>query len=95
MPRRSGQLDQGNPVFHGDPGDAHQFIRRAHTSWHLRYDGEGAVPLDVAMNAVIDEAGVAFILILIVPNRCEQGGERRLAGGILQAARERLEHGGY
>ena len=42
------------------------------------------------MDAVIDEAGVAFILVLIIPNRREQGGERWLARGILG---ERPEHG--
>jgi hypothetical protein len=45
-----------------------------------------------AMDALIDKAGVAFIHILIIPNRREQGGERRLAPGILVAARQRPEH---
>jgi hypothetical protein len=59
--------------------------------WHLRYDRESAVFLDIAMDAVIDEAGVAFIQILIAPNCREQGGEGRLARGVLHAARERLD----
>ena len=91
----AGQFDQRNLVFHGDLGDAHQFIGLTYASRHLRYDRECTIFLDIAMDAVIDEASVAFILILIVPNRCEQGGERRLARGILGAARKRPEHGGH
>src|ERR1700730_9213817 len=47
----------------------------------------------IALSSLSTVAGVAFILVLIIPNRREQRGERWLARGILGAARQRPEHG--
>jgi len=42
--------------------------------------------LNVAVDAVVNEASVALVFVLAGPDRVEQGGERDLAGGVFLAA---------
>src|SRR5580692_6523315 len=61
------QLDEGHGVLVRDGGDSPQVLRRTDSSGDLRDDGEGAVFLDVAVYAVVDEAGIALVDVLALP----------------------------
>ena len=57
-----------------------------------RHDAEGAVLLDVGVDAVVDEARVALVVVLRAPDRLQQRRQAALLRRILLAAGERVEH---
>ena len=72
----------GTLVLVRDVGDAAQLGRRGHAAVDARHDAEGAVLLDVGVDAVVDEARVALVLVLRAPERLEQ----RREPGLLPAS---------
>ena len=73
-------LTSGTLYFTATCGDAHQLGRRGDAAGHFRHHREGAVLLDVGVHAVVDEAGVALVLVFVVPQGDQQRGEGGLAG---------------
>ena len=60
---------------------------RGHAAVDARHDGERAVLLDVGVDAVVDEARVALVVVFAGPQRFQQRREADLAGGIFLAVR--------
>ncbi len=51
----------------GHVGDGAQFIGRGHAAPHARDDREGAVLLDVGVDALVDEARLRVVAVLAGP----------------------------
>ena len=64
---------------------------RRHAAVDARDDRERAVLLDVGVDAIVDEAGVALVVVLVGPQRFQQRRQADLAAGIFLAARQLLE----
>jgi hypothetical protein len=90
----AGDLHHRHLVLVGHVRDASQLGRGGDATVDPRDDAEGAVFLDVRVDAVVDEAGVALVLVVIRPERLQEGGETDLAPGILLPSPQRREHGG-
>ena len=58
----------GTLVFLGDVGDAAQLVGAGDAAVDARDDAEGAVLLDVGVDAVVDEARVALVVVLVAPD---------------------------
>ena len=56
-----------------------------------RHHRERAVLLDVRVDAIVDETGVALVVVLVGPQRFQQRRQADLAGGIFRAARQLRE----
>ena len=82
----AGELDHRHVVLHRHLGDAHQLVGRRHAAVDARDDRERAVLLDVGVDAIVDEAGVALVVVLAGPQRLQQRRQADLAAGILLAA---------
>jgi hypothetical protein len=57
----AGHLDHRDLVLVDDVGDPPQLIRARHAATHPRHDAEPPVVLDVGVDAVVDEPGVALL----------------------------------
>ena len=73
-------LDSGNAEAIGDIGDGAQFVGRGEPAPHARHDREGAVLLDVGVNALVDETRLVVVLVVVGPGADEIIVERRTAG---------------
>src|SRR5690606_29267933 len=60
-------LDGGYLELVGHVGDGAQFLRIGHTAPHAGHDGIGAVLLDIGVDALVDEAGLAIVLVFPRP----------------------------
>ena len=87
----AGELHHRHVVFDGHLRDAHQLVRRGHAAVDARHDRERAVLLDVGVHAIVDEARVALVVVLVGPQRFQQRRQADLAAGIFAAARQFLE----
>ena len=92
-PLAAGDLDHRHVVLDGHLGDAHELVGRRHAGVNARDHRERPVLLDVGVNAIVDEAGVALVGVLVGPQRFQQRRQADLAGGILLAAGQLLEYG--
>ena len=88
----AGELDQRDGVLLGDVGDPAQLGGRGDAAGHFRDHRERAVLLDVAVHPVVDETGVALVLVLALPDHGQQRGQGDLGGRVVLLG-EGAEHG--
>src|SRR5690606_21536377 len=75
----AGQLHGRHGVFLGDLGDRPQLARRRDAAPDPRHDGVGAVALDVAVRALVDEARLLVVAVLAGPRAQQVEVQRRAA----------------
>ena len=90
QPLAAGDLHERHLVLVGDVGDPAQLVGRAHAAVHPRHDRERAVLLDVRVDAVVDEARVALLLVAVGVDLGDEVGERRLADAALAPGAARV-----
>ena len=73
-----------------DIGNRAQLARRRHAAPHARHHGEGAVLLDIGVNALVDEARLRVVFVFAGPSREQIIVERRAAD--MAAVRARPFH---
>ena len=69
MPLAAGELHHRHVVLLRDLADLDEVVGRGDAAVDPRDDRERAILLDVGVNAVVDEAGVALVDVLACP-RC-------------------------
>ena len=88
----AGDLHHRHLVALGHLCDALQLGRRGDSAVDARHDAERAVLLDVGVHAVVDEAGVALVVVLLAPEGLEERGEADLAWRVLATVGQRGEN---
>ena len=78
-------------VFFGDSADFDEFIGGRHAAVDARNHGEGAILLDIAVQAVVDEPAIAFVDIIFSPDGAEQDREAHF-GFFIFFYGERFDH---
>src|SRR5205814_6200145 len=82
-PLAAGELHERDGIFFGHVGDAAELGRARDTAGDLWDDAVRPVFLDVRVYAIVDEARVALVGVLVGPDAVEQRGEPGLAGRVL------------
>ena len=81
-------FDHAGVVLFRDLGNALQFGRGGDTAINTGHHAEGAVVLNIGVDAVVDKAGVAFVFVFVRPEGFEQRGQTDLAARVFFTARQ-------
>ena len=91
-PLATRDLDHRHLVLVGRVGDPAQLIGGHDAAVNPRHDREGAVPLDVGVDAIVDEPCVTLFKVAVFVDLGDQVCQRRLAGTAFAAGPASVRH---